>query len=72
VHGAPRRFQSDQGDQLVAASKKLATWNWASVDKLCSQRGATWRLVPTGGQHYNAGRVSNWFDEAVPGPVVGG
>jgi hypothetical protein len=27
VHGAPRRFQSDQGDQLVAASKQLATWN---------------------------------------------
>ncbi len=53
VHGAPRRFQSDQGDQLVAASKQLATWNWARVDELCSQKGATWRLVPTGGQHYN-------------------
>jgi hypothetical protein len=53
VHGAPRRFPSDQGDQLVAASKQLATWNWAKVDELCSQRGATWRLVPTGGQHHN-------------------
>jgi hypothetical protein len=27
VYGAPRTFQSDQGDQLVAASKQLATWN---------------------------------------------
>jgi hypothetical protein len=27
VYGAPRRFQSDQGDQLVVASKQLATWN---------------------------------------------
>jgi hypothetical protein len=25
IHGAPRRFQSYQGDQLVAASKQLAT-----------------------------------------------
>jgi hypothetical protein len=48
-----RRFQSDQGDQLVAASKQLVTWDWARVDELCSQKGATWRLVPTGGQHYN-------------------
>jgi hypothetical protein len=53
VHGAPRRFQSDQGDQLVVASKQLVTWNWVRVDELCSQKGATWRLVPTGGQHYN-------------------
>jgi hypothetical protein len=53
VHGAPRRFQSGQGDQLVAASKQLVTWDWARVDELCSQKCATWRLVPTGGQHYN-------------------
>jgi hypothetical protein len=38
VHGAPRRFQSDQGDQLVVASKQLATWDWVRVDELCSQK----------------------------------
>jgi hypothetical protein len=27
LHGAPRRFQSDQGTQLVAASKQMATWD---------------------------------------------
>jgi hypothetical protein len=27
LHRAPRRFQSDQGTQLVAASKQLDTWN---------------------------------------------
>ncbi len=43
----------DQGDQLVAASKQLVTSDWSKVDELCSQKGATWRLVPTGGQHCN-------------------
>jgi hypothetical protein len=51
--GALRRFQTDQGDQLVEASKQTATWDWSKVDKLCSKKHATWRLVPTGGQHYN-------------------
>jgi hypothetical protein len=32
IHRAPRRFQSDQGDQLIAASKQLATWDWSKVD----------------------------------------
>jgi hypothetical protein len=36
VDGVLKRFQSDQGDQLVAASKQLATWDWSKVDKLCS------------------------------------
>jgi len=53
IRGAPRRFQSDQGDQLVAASKQIATWDWSKVHAECETRGATWRLVPTGGQHYN-------------------
>jgi len=53
IRGAPRRFQSDQGDQLVAASKQIATWDWAKVHAECENKGATWRLVPTGGQHYN-------------------
>jgi hypothetical protein len=60
LHGAPRRFQSDQGDQLVAASKQVGGWDWSKVDEECSRRGSewdntgvVWRLVPTGGQHYN-------------------
>jgi hypothetical protein len=32
-HGAPRRFKSDQGDQLVAAAKQIATWDWSKVDE---------------------------------------
>ncbi len=55
IHGAPGRFQLDQGDQLVVASKQLATLDWSKVDELCSQKGAAWRLVPTGsgGQSYS-------------------
>ncbi len=53
LHGAPKRFQSDQGTQLVAASKQLATWDWTAVDELAEREGAEWHIVPTGGQHYN-------------------
>jgi hypothetical protein len=30
----------------------MATCDWSKVDELCGQKGATWRLAPTGGQHY--------------------
>jgi hypothetical protein len=60
LHGAPRRFQSGQGDQLVAALKQVSGWDWAKVGEECSRNkteldrsGVEWRLVPTGGQHYN-------------------
>jgi hypothetical protein len=53
VHRAHRMFHSDQGNQLMAASKLLVMWDWSKMDELCGQKGVTWRLVPTGGQHYN-------------------
>jgi hypothetical protein len=53
LHGAPKRFQSDQGTQLVAASKQLATWDWTAVHEQAERAGAEWHIVPTGGQHYN-------------------
>jgi hypothetical protein len=53
LHGAPRRFQSDQGTQLVAASKQLATWDWTAVHEQAERIGTEWHIVPTGGQHYN-------------------
>ena len=53
LHGAPKRFQSDQGTQLVAASKQLATWDWTAVHEQAERVGAEWHIVPTGGQHYN-------------------
>jgi transposase InsO family protein len=53
LHGAPKRFQSDQGTPLVAASKQLATWDWTAVHEQAERMGAEWHIVPTGGQHYN-------------------
>jgi hypothetical protein len=53
LHGAPKRFQSNQGTQLVAASKQLATWDWTAVYEQAEREGAEWHIVPTGGQHYN-------------------
>ncbi len=53
LHGVPRRFQSDQGTQLVAASKQLATWDWTAVHEMAERVNAEWHIVPTGGQHYN-------------------
>ncbi len=54
LHGAPKRFQSDQGTQLVAASKQLATWDWTAVHAMAERESAEWHIVPTGGQHYNS------------------
>jgi hypothetical protein len=53
LHGAPKRFQSEQGTLLVAASKQLATWDWTAVHEAVEKEGAEWHIVPTGGQHYN-------------------
>ncbi len=53
LHGAPKRFQSDQGTQLVAASKQVAIWDWTSIHEAAEKAEAEWHIVPTGGQHYN-------------------
>jgi hypothetical protein len=53
MHGAPSRFQSDQGTQLVAAAKQICTWDWSKVHSEVGARGAEWYLVPTGAQHFN-------------------
>ncbi len=53
MHGAPSRFQSDQGTQLVAATKKIHAWDWTQVQGEVGARGAEWNLVPTGAQHFN-------------------
>ncbi len=34
MYDAPMRFQSDQGTQLVAASKQVARWDWTKTISL--------------------------------------
>ncbi len=53
IHGAPSRFQSYQGTQLVAAAKQIRAWDWSKVHSEVGARGAEWHLVPTGAQHFN-------------------
>jgi hypothetical protein len=53
VRGTPTRFQSDRGEQLVAAAKQVATWDFKEVVQWAGRKGIKWTLVPTGGQHFN-------------------
>jgi len=53
MHGAPRRFQSDQGTQLVVAAKQIRSWDWSQVYQEVGNQGPEWQLVPTGAQHFN-------------------
>jgi hypothetical protein len=53
IRGTPTRFQSDRGEQLVAAAKQVATWDFKEVVQWAGRKGIEWTLVPTGGQHFN-------------------
>jgi hypothetical protein len=53
VRGTPTRFQSDRGEQLVAAAKQVAMWDFTEVVQWAGKKGIEWTLVPTGGQHFN-------------------
>ncbi len=53
LRGVPSQFQSDRGEQLVAASKQIAMWNFNDVMQWAGRKGVEWVLVPTGGQHFN-------------------
>jgi hypothetical protein len=64
IHGAPSRFQSDQG-QLVAAAKQIRTWDWTKVHSEVGSRGAEWHLVP------RTGRTNDWIAETLPGTSHG-
>jgi hypothetical protein len=51
--GTPTRFQSDRGEQLVAAAKQVSSWDFKEVIQWAGRKGIEWTLVPTGGQHFN-------------------
>src|SRR5450830_652347 len=53
LRGAPARFQSDQGTQLIAAAKMVPNWDWSKVHRLVGESSCEWHAVPTQGQHYN-------------------
>jgi transposase InsO family protein len=53
LRGTPSRFQSDRGEQLVAAAKQVSSWDFEEVIQWTGKKGIKWILVPTGGQHFN-------------------
>jgi hypothetical protein len=53
LHGAPKRFHSEQGTQLVAASRQVEAWDWSRVRQQADGLGTKWHVVRTGGQHFN-------------------
>jgi hypothetical protein len=53
AHGMPARFQSDAGDQLVAAAKQVGTWDYSKILEWCGEKKTTWKVVPVGAQHHN-------------------
>jgi hypothetical protein len=53
IRGTPTRFQSDRGEQLVAAAKQVAMWDFKEVVQWAGKKGIEWTLAPTGGQHFN-------------------
>ncbi len=73
LHGAPKRFQSDQGTQLVAASKQVKAWDWSRVHQQAEGVGAEWHVVPTGGQHFNvqAERMIGILKKCLEGALTG-
>ncbi len=53
AHGMLARFQSDAGDQLVAAAKQIGTWDYSKILEWCGEKKTTWKVVPVGAQHHN-------------------
>ena len=57
IRGCPSEMMSDQGSQLIAASKDIADlvkdWNWEPVHSWASNQRMKWTVVPAEGQHQN-------------------
>jgi hypothetical protein len=51
--GVLPKIQSDRGEQLVAPSKQISTWNFEGVREWARRNCIEWHLVPTGGQHFS-------------------
>ena len=55
IRGCPSEIYSDQGSQLIAASKETAAlvqdWDWSTVHNWSATQGIKWTLAPAEGQH---------------------
>ena len=57
MRGCPSEIISDQGSQLVAASKDVAdltkNWNWGPIAEWASSKSIKWTVVPAEAHHHN-------------------
>jgi hypothetical protein len=57
IRGCPSEIQSDQGSQLIAAAKDIASlvenWDWKPIEEWAANRQIKWTLAPAEGQHQN-------------------
>jgi len=53
MRGTPSRFQSDPGDQLMAAAVELGKWDFSRILEWCSGKKTEWHFAPAGAQHFN-------------------
>jgi hypothetical protein len=61
--GTPTRFQSDRGEQLVAAAKQVSSWDFKEVIQWAGKKGIEWTLVPTGGTFQRTSRKDDRADQ---------
>ena len=57
IRGSPSEIISDQGSQLKAASKEIASlveeWDWKVIHDWVATKKIKWTFVPSEGQHQN-------------------
>ena len=53
LRGTPSRFQSDPGDQLVAAAVQLGDWDFSRILEWAAGQRCEWRKIPANSQHFN-------------------
>jgi hypothetical protein len=53
LHGTPHTIISDRGEQLVAASRQVESWDTSVIQNWLAARKIKWKFAPVGGQHMN-------------------
>ncbi len=53
LRGTPARFQSDPGDQILAAAAEMGSWDFSQLTKWAAGQKTEWHRAPAGSQHFN-------------------
>ena len=58
MRGTPSQFQSDPGDQLLAAAVELGKWDFSSIHEWTAGKKTVWKKIPVDSQHFNGSAES--------------